>query len=87
MKLGILSLLGNPWALYGEVKSTSYIFSKTIPAPETCDPLAKIPRYLSSSLSPKAGTVIEKSTNARLVITHEIDYETSVPMAPNAWYV
>ena len=30
---------------------------------------------------------IEKSTNARLVITHEIDYETSVPMAPNAWYV
>ncbi len=62
LKLGILSLLGNPWALYGEVKSTSYIFSKTIPAPETCDPLDKIPRYLSSSLSPKAGTVIEKST-------------------------
>lgn len=29
---------------------------------------------------------IEKSTNALLVTTHELDYETSVPMAPNAWY-
>ena len=39
------------------------MFSKTIPAPLTCEPLVNTPKYLSSSLSPKAGTVIEKSTN------------------------
>jgi N-acyl homoserine lactone hydrolase len=29
---------------------------------------------------------IEAETNARLVATHELDYETSVPKAPNAYY-
>jgi len=33
-----------------------------MPAPTTWEPLVNTPRYLSSSLSPKAGTVIEKST-------------------------
>ena len=42
----------------------SSTFSKTCPAPKTCDPLLNCPKYLSSSLSPNAGTVIEKSTKA-----------------------
>ncbi|AZO16082.1 MBL fold metallo-hydrolase [Mesorhizobium sp. M2A.F.Ca.ET.037.01.1.1] len=29
---------------------------------------------------------IERSQNALLVATHELDYETSVPMAPARWY-
>ena len=29
---------------------------------------------------------IEKTENARLMTTHELDYETSVRMAPDAWY-
>ena len=40
------------------------MFSNTTPAPVTCEPLNNVPRYLSSSLSPKAGTVTEKSTKA-----------------------
>ena len=29
---------------------------------------------------------IERSENAHLMTTHELDYETSVRMAPDAWY-
>jgi len=29
---------------------------------------------------------IERSENARLLTTHELDYETSVQLAPDAWY-
>ena len=63
-KFGIFNLFGNPSALYGDVKSISYTVSKTCPAPLICAPLLNVPQYLKSSLSPYAGTVIEKSTNA-----------------------
>ena len=42
----------------------SKTFSNICPAPKNCEPALKIPKYLVSSLSPNAGTVIDKSTNA-----------------------
>ena len=63
-KFGIFFLFGKPSGLNGDEKSMSYTVSKICPAPCTCEPLLKIPQYLISSLSPKAGTIIEKSTKA-----------------------
>ena len=60
-KLGILSLFGSPLLLNGSEKSISSNVSNIWPPPETCAPLFRIPKYLSSSLSPLTGILTEKS--------------------------
>jgi len=63
-KFGIFNLFGKPSELTAEAKSISKTVSNGCPAPDTWAPLLNIPQYLKSSLSPFAGTTIEKSTSA-----------------------
>jgi len=59
---GIISLFGIPPELYGDEKSMSSNVSKICPAPATWVPYLTIGAYLISNVSPKTGTVTEKST-------------------------
>ena len=61
LKFGTFVLLGAPSTEYGDEKSQSFNNSNTCPPPLTWAFLLRNPKYLKSSLSPKAGTIIDRS--------------------------
>ena len=59
---------GIPLIVKGLEKSTSFVNSKTLPAPETCEPAFIIGAYDTSNVSPKTGSVTLKSTIVALAL-------------------